>query len=262
MFYDIRPIKGQNIPFDAVYPVKIFAFSIFLHRLRHSTHNEILSEIVHCLTVHHLSHSFPGIELFTNNFHQGIIAHRPQKFFKIHRIHLDMSFFGRNNDVLDIFPDRHKRPCFQIIIPAIRNQIFDCRPRTGEHLHLVKNNKGFMFIQFDVVVSGQIHKQSIQIVQVIPEQIFDFIAYTIEVNQQIRLILRFGKLFCHITLPYTPRTVNQKCCFSYTILFPPDKLIIYLSLQRKASNHENKFFTNLIYHENEFFTIIVFSQNQ
>ena len=108
VFHDVCPVKGQNIAFDTVYPVKVLAFHILLHRLRHSTHDKILPEIVHCLSVHYLPHGLVGFKPLADNVHQGIIAHRPQKFLKIHRVHLDMPFLGWDDDIFDIFLDGHE----------------------------------------------------------------------------------------------------------------------------------------------------------
>ena len=58
--------------------------------------------------MHYLPHGLVGFKPLADNVHQGIIAHRPQKFLKIHRVHLDMPFLGWDDDIFDIFLDGHE----------------------------------------------------------------------------------------------------------------------------------------------------------
>ena len=111
-----------------------------------------------------------------------------------------------------------------------------------------------MFIQLNIVVTGQIHEQGVQIVQIVQKQVFDFVAHSVEINQQIGFIFCFRKFLCHIALAHTPCAINQKCRSSCTILLPADKLVVYLPLHRKPSNHENEIFIRSVYHENKIFT--------
>lgn len=56
----------------------------------------------------------------TDEIHQRIVTKRPEKFLKIHRIHLEVAFLGGNGDVLDVFLDGHEQAGFNIVVSSVR----------------------------------------------------------------------------------------------------------------------------------------------
>ena len=158
-----------------------------------------------------------------------MFIHCPKKFFKIHRIHPDMTLLWRYYNILYIFTNRHQRSCFHIMEAAICNQIFYCSPCSRKQLYLIEYDQGLLFIKGNTKNCWQIHKERIQIIQAITKQILHFITGSVKINQNIRFIILFCKFFCNIALSDPPGSIDQQRSFSGAFFFPFEHLIQYFS---------------------------------
>ncbi|MPM97661.1 hypothetical protein SDC9_144838 [bioreactor metagenome] len=92
MFDNITSIEGKNVTFHPVNPSEITGIHICFNCLRHTPYNEILPEIIHCLSMEGLAQRFSIVKADSYEIHQCFIPKRPQKFLKIQRMHGKVSF--------------------------------------------------------------------------------------------------------------------------------------------------------------------------
>ena len=149
-----------------------------------------------------------------------LIAKRPKELLKIHGVHFQMTFLGRNHDVLDVLLDRHEGAGFHVVIAPVCHKVFDCSARFRTHLNLIKNDHRLAGIQLHVKVTGQVHKQRVQVIQIVRKELLDLIACAVEVNQNIALVFLLRKLLNAVAFAHTARAVDQQRGFSGAFLFP------------------------------------------
>ena len=140
--HDIASVKLQDIPFFLIRASKIFMiFQKKHHALRHASYQDILFKYEHCLVVEGSFQFFPRREAWLDIVNKSLLSQCPGKFFKIKRIHFQMSLFWRYNNIFYIFPDWDQGTCLNIIISSVRNKIFYCLPCFWKHLYLIKNDQ-------------------------------------------------------------------------------------------------------------------------
>ena len=129
-----------------IHLIEISSFYKFSYSLWHSSNNKILSEIVHCHAMHHLSHLMLFLKVHSYKRHQGFIVQCPQELLEIHRIHQYFFLLRRNHDILNVLFDRNKRTSLDIIVASIFNQILDSSTSPRIQLHFIKDNNRFSWI--------------------------------------------------------------------------------------------------------------------
>ncbi len=141
------------------------------------------------------------------------------KLLKIQRIHIQMTFLRRNDDVFYILLDGDQRACFDIVISAVGNEIFNTFSCLWVHLHLVKNYKRLTFKQFHTIICGQEHKKRVEVIHMLLKIALDLIGTFCKVDQDIALVLVLAKLLTDSRLADTSCTLDKKGFFTIQFFF-------------------------------------------
>ena len=128
---DVITIDCQHITFSSIYGIKVFGLNILFDGLRHSSNYHIETESIHCLTMESLSHRLPLYIHFPYQVHQHIITCSPKKLFKVHRVHLNRTFFRWEHDALCVFLDTYQRSRLNVVISSVGHQKLDGCSRSG-----------------------------------------------------------------------------------------------------------------------------------
>ena len=111
-------------------------------RLRHASNQHVFAEKSFRFAMNSLRQRGIPLKGSTNNRSKLIFALRPKELFEVQRIQAKCSLLGRNDDALDVAPNGYERTSFEVVVPTVRNKLFDELPCRREALHLVEHDEG------------------------------------------------------------------------------------------------------------------------
>ena len=180
------------------------------------------------------------LERFADRFNKQLLPHGPAELFKIERPHIHFPLLGGDDDIRHVPLDGDQRTSFHIVIPAIRNQIFDEFPRRRIPLNLIENNQRFPLIQSRTVIRRQQHEKCVKVVTLVFEDVANVTRQTREIDENIRLVLSAAEFFGNGAFAHTASTFNEKRLTPARFLLPCDQLIQHFALQHEQSPHYTK----------------------
>ena len=182
---DIITVQLQDATLDQIHLAKIALLDIIGNRLRHTAHQQIFAPQPHRSFVQRIGQRDQTLERFANRFSKQLLPHGPAELLKIERPHVHFPFLGGDDDIRHIPLDGDQRTSFHIVIPAIRNQIFDELPRRRIPLHLVENNQRFTLVQSLAVIRRQQHEKCVKVITLVFEDVANVARQTCEIDENI-----------------------------------------------------------------------------
>lgn len=234
--HDVVAIQGQDVALLLVGQGEIaVVFNKRRHALRHSAQQHILLEAEHGLVVQVVLQRLPLGKALADVGNEVVVAESHRKLLKIHWIHLDGTFFGRNGDVLHGLADGDERTRLDIVIATVLDQLLDGLPRLGIALHLVEDDDRLAAVERHTVFRAENHEEGIQVVQVVLKGVEHGGTHVVEVDEDIGFVLRLGELLHDGGLADTSCTFHEQGLASLGRLLPFEQFGVYLSLENHAA---------------------------
>ena len=87
------------------------------------------------------SHRFFCFKTMPDQWVSCFVTHCPKELFKVQWKHLNVVFFGRNNDILYILFQSNQRSCLKIVKSAISYKVFNKLACSWILLNFVEDNQ-------------------------------------------------------------------------------------------------------------------------
>lgn len=244
MFVYAVPVQGQDAAFDPVHGHEVsFCLDKAHDGLRHPADDDVLPEKVHHHFVNQWAEGLPLVEKFAYRRPARFVARRPKELLKIHRVHLDVGFFGRDENVLDVLPDGNKGTRFDVMESSVCDKVLDSLPGSREVLHFVKDDDAVVFHEPDVGIGLQKPEERIKIVEIVVEKASYLWAGLGEVNQEIGLVLVLGERFGDPAFADAPSAVNQDGAVVGFLSLPFQERIVNLAFHGSSPMFYGAYYT-------------------
>jgi hypothetical protein len=205
---EIILIEPKYFTFDLVYGFKIVFLQVCFYCLWHTAYEHIEPQVTHDFPVCPVTCRFLLAEQKLQHGDSHIIPYSPEKFFKIHGVHIYTLLFARYQYVLDILLDGNQGAGFYVIIAVVFDKAFDGLTCQGEKLYLSEDNDRVPFFKSYIGQQLQLQEEEIQIGYVI-EQVAYFLGTGGKINQYIAFVSLFGKFLYYGGLSHTSLAFHQ-----------------------------------------------------
>ena len=124
-------------------------------------------------------------------------------------VHLDTDFFGRDEDVLDVFTNGNESADFNVVESPVGDKVLCGFTHSRRVMNFVLDYYAVMFHKPDVGLDLQKTEDCIEIVEIFIKEFPHLSACPGEVCEEICLILILGELFRYAALADTSCALNQ-----------------------------------------------------
>ena len=172
---DVAAVQRQDVALNLIHFSEILFGNICANHLRHASNQHVFTEKPFRFAMNSLGQRGIPLKGSTNNRSKLIFALRPKELFKVQRIQAKCSLLGRNDNALDVAPNGYERTSFEIVVPTVRNKLFDELPCRREALHLVEHDEGISTRQRNARECLQVHEKGIHVRAIVAKQHFEVI---------------------------------------------------------------------------------------